>query len=73
MPDILIRNFPSEDLSLLDEQARRVGLSRTEYLRRQLHQQARRTSATVTLEDLQSVAALLPDLTDEEVMKDAWS
>ncbi|MEJ7755849.1 MAG: ribbon-helix-helix domain-containing protein [Nocardioidaceae bacterium] len=39
MPDVLIRNFPAEDLALLDEHAARLGLSRTEFLRRQLHQE----------------------------------
>ena len=36
MSDILIRNFPAEDLALLDEHAAGLGISRTEYLRRQL-------------------------------------
>lgn len=73
MPDVLIRNFPAEDLELLDEQARRVGLSRNEYLRRQLHREARRTEAAVTTADLVAFADLLPDLTDPAVMRDAWS
>lgn len=73
MPDIRIRNFPGEDLALLDEQARRVGLSRTEYLRRRLHEQAHRGRASVTAEDLNALADLLPDLADSEVMRDAWS
>jgi hypothetical protein len=33
MPDVLIRNFPAEDLALLDQLAARLGISRTEYLR----------------------------------------
>ncbi|OLT23092.1 hypothetical protein BJF81_12005 [Ornithinimicrobium sp. CNJ-824] len=73
MPNILIRNFPNEDLALLDEQARRVGLSRTEYLRRRLHEQAHRDQAPVTAADLDALAELLPDLGDSEVMRDAWS
>lgn len=73
MPDILIRNFPGEDLALLDEQARRAGLSRTEYLRRRLHEQAHRDQAPVTASDLNALAELLPDLADAEVMRDAWS
>ena len=39
MPDVLIRNFSADDLELLDKQARRLGLSRSEFLRRQLHQE----------------------------------
>ena len=73
MPDVLIRNFPAEDLELIDEQARRVGLSRTEYLRRQLHREARRAEHAVTAADLQAFSVNLPDLTDAEVMRDAWS
>lgn len=73
MPDILIRNFPADDLALIDEQARRLGLSRTEFLRRQLHREARRTGTSVTPADLTNLAQLLPDLTDPEIMRDAWS
>ena len=73
MPDVLIRNFPAEDLELLDEQARRVGLSRTEYLRRQLHREARRSETAVTVDDLSAFTGLLPDLADADVMRDAWS
>lgn len=73
MPDILIRNLPGEDLALLDEQARRAGLSRTEYLRRRLHEQAHRAQAPVTASDLKTLARLLPDLADTDVMRDAWS
>lgn len=73
MPDILIRNFSHEDLALLDEQARRVGLSRAEYLRRRLHEQAHRAQAPVTPSDLNALAELLPDLADADVMHDAWS
>lgn len=73
MPDILIRNFPADDLELLDEKARRVGLSRTEYLRRQLHREARRTQAHVSATDLTNLSALVADLADPEVMRDAWS
>ncbi|MHB8184591.1 MAG: type II toxin-antitoxin system VapB family antitoxin [Dermatophilaceae bacterium] len=48
MPDVLIRNFPAEDLALLDQLAARLGISRTEYLRRRLQQEARRAVTTVT-------------------------
>lgn len=73
MPDVLIRNFPADDLELLDEQARRVGLSRTEYLRRQLQREARRTESRVTAGDLDAFSGLLPDLADTDVMGEAWS
>lgn len=73
MPDILIRNFPAEDLDLLDERARRMGLSRSEFLRRQLRREARRTELTVTAADLAELAGLVPDLGDPSVLDDAWS
>ncbi|MBA3265707.1 MAG: ribbon-helix-helix protein, CopG family [Nocardioidaceae bacterium] len=73
MPDLLIRNFPAEDLALLDERAARLGLSRTEFLRRQLHQEARRSATTVTAADLSELSSAVADLADESVMSDAWS
>ncbi len=73
MPDLLIRDFPAEDLDLLDEQARRLGLSRVEYLRRQLHQTARRLDSQVTVADMRNLADLIGDLDEESVMTRAWS
>lgn len=73
MPDLLIRNFPAEDLALLDEHAARLGISRTEFLRRQLHQEARRTETKVTAADLSRFRAVAADLADDAVMSDAWS
>ncbi len=73
MPDVLIRNFPAEDLALLDEHAARLGVSRTEFLRRQLHQEARRTATTVTAADLSELSSAVADLADESVISNAWS
>ena len=73
MPDLLIRNLRGEDLELLDGQAARLGISRDEYLRRHLHQEARRTARAVTEADLRAVGHLLSDLADEGVVADAWS
>lgn len=73
MPDVLIRNFPADDLAMLDEHAARLGLSRTEFLRRQLHQAARRTATPVTAADLTRFSSAVADLDDESVMSDAWS
>jgi hypothetical protein len=73
MPDLLIRNFPAEDLALLDEHAARLGVSRTEFLRRQLHQEARRTATAVTEADLTSFSAAIADLAEDAVISDAWS
>ena len=73
MPDVLIRNFPADDLSLLDARASRLGISRTEYLRRHLHREARHTASSVSAGDLRAVAQLLPDLADDRTMSDAWT
>jgi len=73
MPDVLIRNFPADDLALLDEQAARLGISRSEYLRRHLHREARRAVADVTAADLRAFGDLVADLADDTVMSDAWS
>lgn len=73
MPDILIRDVPAEDVARIDAHAAGLGLSRTEYLRRRLHQDATRPVTAVTVDDLKAFAARLPDLEDSEVMRRAWS
>ena len=73
MPDLLIRDFPAEDLELLDDQARKLGLSRAEFLRRHLHEAARRTAVSVTHEDLAALGGLVLDLDDPSAMGQAWS
>jgi hypothetical protein len=73
MPDVLIRNFPAEDLALLDEHAARLGISRTDYLRRRLQQEARRVTKRVTAADLMALSRSIPDLGNDDVMTDAWS
>jgi hypothetical protein len=73
VPDILIRDVPAEDLVRIDAHAARLGLSRTEYLRRCLRQDAGRPGARVTAEDLRSFSARFSDLDDPEVLRDAWS
>jgi hypothetical protein len=73
MPDVLIRDVPAEDLARIDALAAGLRLSRTEYLRRRLHQVASRPSAPVTSDDLQRFAARFSDLEDPDVMRRAWS
>ena len=73
MPDILIRNLSDEDLAMIDAHAHQLGLSRSEYIRRQLQQDARRNTASVSVEDLKTLADGLKDLADEKLMRDAWS
>jgi hypothetical protein len=52
-----------------------LGLSRTEYLRRRLHQDAARPATPVTADDLRAFTARFADadLDDPEVMRQAWS
>ena len=73
MPDILIRDVPAEDLARIDAQAARLKLSRTEYLRRRLHQEASHPRVPVTPADLRRFASRFSDLEDPEVMRQAWS
>lgn len=71
--DILIRGVPESDLARIDERAARLGLSRGEYLRRQIAQDAARDDGQVSLADLRRAAALSRDLLDSDTMGDAWS
>ncbi|MGH3430045.1 MAG: type II toxin-antitoxin system VapB family antitoxin, partial [Mycobacteriales bacterium] len=65
--DLLIRGLDADDLERLDTRARRLGLSRGEYIRRRLHADARPLIA-VSLSDLERFARELPDLADDKVM-----
>jgi hypothetical protein len=73
VPDILIRDVPAEDLARIDAQAARLGLSRTEYLRRRLRQEAARPVGPVTVADLARFSERFADLDDPAVMRRAWS
>jgi hypothetical protein len=73
VPDVLIRDVPAEDLARIDAHAARMGLSRTEYLRRRLRQDAARAEAPVTVADLRTFSARFGDLDDPDVMRQAWS
>ncbi len=73
MTDILIRDVPDEVLAAIDAKAKRVGLSRNEYLRRTLERERVAAARPVSVEDLQQFAALVQDLEDPALMTDAWS
>jgi hypothetical protein len=60
-------------LTWVRERAARLGLSRTEYLRRRLRQDAARPVGPVTVADLQRFSSRFVDLGDVEVMRGAWS
>ena len=72
MADLLIRNVDDDVVRGLDAAAERLGISRNEMLRREMVNLSRRSSRPVTSADWQRVAALLVDLDDPEVMKQAW-
>jgi plasmid stability protein len=73
MANILIRDIPDEVIAAIDARARRVGLSRTEYLRRTLDRERVGCSEPVTVDHLERVTSLAADLDDPEVMSGAWS
>jgi plasmid stability protein len=73
MSDILIRDVPEDVVAAIDTRAAAVGLSRNEYLKRRLGQDARHGTRPVEVRDLQMLELLFADLTDPEVMTRAWS
>lgn len=72
MPNLLIRDVPDDVIAAIDAKAKRVGLSRTEYLRRALARERTVVTDAVTVEDLSLFAATFADLADPEVMRRAW-
>ncbi len=72
MTDILIRDVPDEVIAALDAHARRLGLSRSEYVRRRLAQDAAVSGSPVSTGDLARFAATFGDLADADVMSQAW-
>ena len=73
MADVLIRDLPDEVIAAIDAKARRLGLSRNEYLRRQLAGEVQTQRGTVTVKDLRRSANVFADIEDPDVMADAWS
>jgi hypothetical protein len=72
LPDILIRDLPEHVVAAIDANAQRLGLSRNEYLRRQLVTESR-SHGTVTVADLKRSAEVFADINDPDVMSGAWS
>ena len=72
MSDVLIRDIPDQVLAAVDAQAARLGISRSEYIRRRLAQDAARTTPAVSSEDLRDFADAFADLADPSVMDRAW-
>ncbi len=72
MTDVLIRDVPDDVISAIETKAKRLGLSRTEYLRRQMARDAATTDGPVTIDALRSFSETFADLGDPEVMRRAW-
>ena len=72
MADILVRDLPDDVVAAIDAQAARLGLSRTEYVRRELSRLKQREGPPVTVDDLRSFADTFSDLANPEVMDQAW-
>ena len=73
MTDILIRDVPDDVVAAIDAKAKRVGLSRTEYLRRALARERSVGSGDVTVADLARFAEKFQDLKDRGVTDRAWT
>ena len=71
MADLLIRDVPDDVVAAIDADAGRLGLSRSEYLRRTIARAARKSGA-VTVDDLARFGAAFADLADDGVMRQAW-
>ncbi|HEY5352817.1 MAG TPA: ribbon-helix-helix domain-containing protein [Streptosporangiaceae bacterium] len=72
MTDMLIRDVPDEVIAALDAHAGRLGLSRSEYVRRRLAQDATAAGTPVSIQDLARFADVFADLADPNVMTQAW-
>jgi plasmid stability protein len=70
--DILIRNLPDDVLVALDGLAARLGLSRSEYIRRRLTQDAQAARVPVVTADLRTFGESFADLGNAELMSRAW-
>jgi hypothetical protein len=73
MTDILIRDVPDDVVAAIDAKAQRLGLSRTEYLRRALARERAADGGQVTVADLARFAEMFRDLEEPDVMGRAWT
>jgi Ribbon-helix-helix protein, copG family len=70
--DVLIRDVPDDVIAALDAHAGRLGLSRSEYVRLRLAQDAARPGSPVSVEDLARFTEVFGDLADPDVTSQAW-
>lgn len=72
MTDVLIRDVPANVVAAVDANARRLGLSRNEYLRRNLLRETTQPDQGLTMQELTRFAETVSDLDDPAVMAEAW-
>jgi hypothetical protein len=70
---MLIRDVPDDVIAAIEAKARRMGLSRSEYVRRVLARERNDLTQDVTVDDFTAFADTFADLDDPEVMKRVWS
>jgi hypothetical protein len=70
--DVLIRDVPDHVVAAIEAKAKRLGLSRTEYLRRQMVRVATSGEEPVTVEALRRFGQTFADLGDPDLMRRAW-
>lgn len=72
MTDVLVRDVPEDVVAALEARAARLGLSRSEFLRRRLAQEAVASATAVDAADLVAFATTFADLADPDIMRSAW-
>lgn len=73
MVDILIRGLDAATVARLDARAAALGISRSEYLRRQLDAVgSKERTAIASAEDIRRASRAARDLADPDVMAAAW-
>ena len=70
--DIVIRGVPASVIVALDARAARLGLSRGEYVRRRLAQDATSDDSPVSTAHFARFAEIFGDLSDLDVLSQAW-
>lgn len=73
MSDLLIRNVDEDAIRRIDADAARHGLSRNEYLRREVGRLGHAADRPVTREDLSRSLEAFAGLADDDVMRKAWT
>lgn len=72
MANVLIRDVPEDVLAGIDANAKRLGLSRVEYLRRTLAKERMVVGQHVGVEDLARFSESFADLADPDITRRAW-